>query len=122
MSKACAFADNFKDCAALMEHRLEDYVPFFELLEAFTDALLLRSSGRPGPPCLQSFWKIPWLEADDTHNALTQVVSAEFCELVVGYAVFTEETRVGLAVKGSSGDGSRPFPKGFRLDAQSSNT
>ncbi|CAE7510459.1 unnamed protein product, partial [Symbiodinium sp. KB8] len=82
-----------------MDVQLEDYVPSFDLLEALSDALLLRASGRPGPPCLIGFWNIPWLEADDTHKVLTQVVSADFCEIVVSYAVFTEDRRGALPWK-----------------------
>ena len=82
-----------------MELDLEEYVPSFELLEALSDALLLRASDRPGPPCLKGFWSIPWLEADDTHKALTQVVSADFCEIVVSYAVFAEDRKGALPWK-----------------------
>ena len=106
-----------------MDVQLEDYVPSFELLEALSDAMLLRASGRPGPPCLIGFWNIPWLEADDTHKSLTQVVSADFREIVVSYAVFTEDRRGALPWKAlMHGICSRPVPRGFWLEAQSSDT
>ena len=56
-------------------------------------------SRRHAPTVFRAFWEVPWLEADDTHKALSQVVSAEGAEIVVGYAVLMESRKGALPWK-----------------------
>ena len=69
---------------------LEAFVPAYNLLDALSNCLLLRAAGCHAPAVLGAFWEVP---------CLSQMVSAEGTEIVIGYAVLAESRKGALPWK-----------------------